>query len=105
MGGEQELQPRDVPAAGAQAQWPAAEPRPPAPAQRAPGARSDHAVGRQAAPSLEGLDGGDGRRAGDAVHAAGVEATRAQRHLEGGDVGGRRSRRDGRRGEHERSDR
>ena len=105
MGGEQELQARDVPAAGAQAQRPAAEPRPPAPAQRAPGARPDHTVGRQAAPSLEPLHGDDGRRTSDTIDAAGVEAARAQRDLEGGDIGGGRSRRGGRRGEHERGDR
>ena len=100
VGGEQELQRRHVPAAGPQRQRPAAEPRPPAAAERAPRARPGDAVGRQPAAALQPPDGGGRRRPGDAVHAAGVEAAGAQRDLEGGDVGGGGSRRTGRCDEH-----
>ena len=89
VGGEQELQRRDIPAAGAERQRPAPEPRAPAAAERAARARADHAVDGEAAAALELLHRGDGRRARHAVDAAGVEAAGAQRHLEGGDVGRR----------------
>ena len=84
--GEQELQRRDVPAAGAQRQRPGAEPRPPAAAERAPGPRPGDAIGGETAPALQLHHRADGRGTSDAVDAAGVEAAGAQRHLEGGDV-------------------
>ena len=96
---EQELQPRDIPAARPRGQRPAAEPRTPAAAERAARPRAGDAVDGEAAAALHAADGRPGRRAGDAVHAARVDALRAQGDLERRDVGGRaRERgRDGRR--------
>ena len=98
MAREQELQRRDVPAARLQGERPAAEPWPPAAAERAAGPRTGDAVDREALARLHAADARARRGTGDAVDAARVDVHRAQRDLQRGDVGGR-SRRGGRGGD------
>ena len=105
MGGQEELQRRDVPAAGVHGQGPAAEARPSPPPQRAPRLRAGDPVGQEAAPTLEPADGAHRARARDPVDITAVEAAGAERDLQRGDVGGRGSGRRGERdGEHSREE-
>ena len=88
MGGEQELQRGHVPPARPPGQRPAAEPRAPAAAERAPRPRPGDAVDREAPARLHAAHRGARGRTGDAVDAAAVEVHGAQRDLQRRDVRG-----------------
>jgi hypothetical protein len=87
VAGQQPLQRRHVPAAGAGRQDPAAQPRPPAPAERAARRRAGHPVDREPAAGLEAAHRRAGLRPAHAVDRPAVEPLGAQGDLERGDVG------------------
>ena len=86
MPGEEELEGRDVPAAGAERERPAPEPGPAERAERPARLRPEDAVGGESGPALEGANGLRRGRAEDAVDCTRVDAPCVEGDLERSDL-------------------
>jgi hypothetical protein len=89
---EQELRDGDVPARGPPLQRPSAEARSPEPPERAPGQRADLSVHVETGPLLEPAQSPCRAGSVNAVDRPGIQAVRAERHLEPRDLRSSRDR-------------